>query len=57
MPTDTLDLAAIDPQRRQGVNLLGRIAKGRLLVVGFITALGTLGIDIRFEDEQPQTQA
>jgi small-conductance mechanosensitive channel len=36
----------IDPQRQQVLGLLGQVAKSTLLVIGFITALGTLGIDI-----------
>lgn len=36
----------IDPQRQQVLSLLGQVAKSTLLVIGFITALGTLGIDI-----------
>lgn len=34
------------PQRRDVVNLLGTIARWSILGFGFVTALGTLGVDI-----------
>jgi Kef-type K+ transport system membrane component KefB len=37
--------AQVDSQRRQVLHLLAQITEGALVIVGLITALGTLGID------------